>query len=454
MSRLKHKLLGDDPDEIEIEESAESVERLNRIHAFVAGKGVIREERDGGFQIESVRMFHDFYADDGVWSRGAKGGDVFTSVAKIWMQSPLRRKYSRIVLDPTNESRGVYNLWRGFSHKPSAKASCERYLDHLFYNVCRGDKALYRWLVGWMAHLIQRPWEKPGTALVFKGKPGVGKSSVGQHLGALIARHYATVYTPRGLVGQFNAHMATAILVQIEEGFWAGDKAAEGALKHLITGPTIQLEKKGVDAIKLPSFHRYLITSNERWTVPARHDERRYAIFDVSDARAKDGEYFGAIQREMEAGGYAALMRHLLDFDLSSVDVRAIPHTEALTAEKITGLRGLPAWWHDVLAAGELPPDRLSRFDEEPAEWRSSSISIRADDLRDAYETWIRARRHQGDVLSATGFGIEFRDVCPGANRTQRRAERGQRTRFYELPPLTECRLAFGDWLGSKVDWS
>lgn len=437
----------------EIEERAEIVARLNRKHAYVAGKGVIREDAQGGFNIESVTQFHDYYCDTVVWSKAKSGADVRTPVSKIWMESPERRKYERIVLDPQGKARGAYNLWKDFSFEPG-EGDCGLFLDHLFENVCKGNRADYRWLVGWMAHLIQRPWEKPGTAVVFKGKPGVGKSSVGEHLGALIARHCVTVSTPRGLMGQFNAHLGAALLVLVEEGFWAGDKAAESDLRHKITGPTFNLERKGQDIIELPSFHRYMITSNERWTVPAQHEERRYAIFDVSDAHMKDEAYFGAVADQMKAGGYRALMRHLLDFDLSRVNVRSIPHTEALAAEKITGLRNVRAWWHEVLASGELPASHDSAgFGRESGAWADEGVSVRADDLRHAYESWVRARRHHGDVYTANAFGGELKDMCPSAKRVQRR-ERHERPRFYELPTLDECRADFSKWLNSEVDWS
>jgi hypothetical protein len=248
--------------------------------------------------------------------------------------------------------------------------------------------------------------------------------------------------------------MATALLVQIEEGFWAGDKSAEGALKHLITGPTVMLEKKGVDAIELPSFHRYIMTSNERWTVPARHDERRYCVLDVSDARARDGEYFGAISREMQEGGHGALMRYLLDFDLSHVEVRTIPQTAALAVEKITGLRGVQAWWHEVLAAGVIPCDGRERFDREAPDWREQSVSVRTDDLRSALDVWLRGRRHHGDILTADMFGRELRDMCPSAKRVRLREAKAERIYFYRVPSLDQCRREFAQWLGSKVDWS
>ena len=53
------------------------------------------------------------------------------------------------------------------------------------------------------------------------------------------------------MTGQFNAHMASCLLLQADEAVWAGDKAAEGRLKGLITSPIQQIEAKGVDPIRL-----------------------------------------------------------------------------------------------------------------------------------------------------------------------------------------------------------
>lgn len=116
-----------------IEQSYDIVRRLNRIHAFVAGKGVIREDESGGFAIESVRQFQDWYANDGIWTKTPSGADKFTSAAQIWMQSPERRQFESIVFKPNDTTPDAYNLWCGFEHHNAREGdSCERYLDHLF----------------------------------------------------------------------------------------------------------------------------------------------------------------------------------------------------------------------------------------------------------------------------------------------------------------------------------
>jgi phage/plasmid-associated DNA primase len=129
------------------------------------------------------------------------------------------------------------------------------------------------------------------------------------------------------LVGHFNAHLETAIVVFADEAFWAGDKQGEGTLKTLITSDTIRVERKGIDS-KSARSHVYLImASNSDWVVPASGDERRYLVLDVSSKRRQDHEYFAALEREWQAGGREAFMHYLLHLDLSSFNVRKVPQS-------------------------------------------------------------------------------------------------------------------------------
>ena len=95
-----------------------------------------------------------------------------------------------------------------------------------------------------MAHLVQRRRERPGIALVLRGRKGTGKTKLGEVLGSLFAPHYFPGDDARYLVGQFNQHMASRLLLQADEAMWAGDKAAEGRLKGLITSKIQMIELK------------------------------------------------------------------------------------------------------------------------------------------------------------------------------------------------------------------
>ena len=217
-------------------------------------------------------------------------------------------------------------MWGGFAVKPKPKSrGYSNFDDHLLNNVCRGNRDIYRWLFGFFAHMVQRPRERIGVALVMRGKMGSGKTKVGEIFGSLLPRHYCLVDDPRYVIGQFNAHMGNCLLLQADEAVWAGDKAAEGRLKGLVTSPFQQIEAKGVDPIRLKNYVRLIMTSNEDWVVPAGKDERRFCVLDVDPRCAQNHDYFREMDEQLDDGGREALLADLLAFDLSTVNLPPDP---------------------------------------------------------------------------------------------------------------------------------
>ncbi len=129
-------------------------------------------------------------------------------------------------------------------------------------------------------------------------------------------------------------------MLQVEEGFWAGDKKAEGALKHMITSDKVLVEPKYVDAFEVANYARLLVTSNNEWIVPAGFGERRFAVLDADDARANDLAYFAALRRELfEDGGCARFLKYLLeDVRIDFQTLRRPPATPALLEQQLESL--------------------------------------------------------------------------------------------------------------------
>jgi hypothetical protein len=282
-------------------------------------KEAISSEGKPGFNLITLSAFNHWLENRFVKVRRKK-----IPLPKHWLRHPHRRQYEGLVFLPGRKDPRYYNLWRGFSVEPRL-GSCQLFLDHLLDNVCQGDAALYLWVLGWFADLFQNPGRKCGTSLVIRGKMGTGKTTVGKIIGSLLGDHYVPVSDPRYVTGRFNNHLLSCILLHADEGFWAGDRAAEGKLKDLVTGDQHFIEQKGIDPFKVRNFIRLLVTGNPHWIVPAGMEERRFAVLDCGEDHMQDHSYFAAIEQEMENGGREALLDYLLRYDLSQVDLRTVP---------------------------------------------------------------------------------------------------------------------------------
>jgi Family of unknown function (DUF5906) len=62
----------------------------------------------------------------------------------------------------------------------------------------------------------------------------------------------------RYITGRFNSHLADCLLLHADEAFWAGDHAAEGKLKDLVTGHDHFIEYKGKEPVRVQNFVRLL----------------------------------------------------------------------------------------------------------------------------------------------------------------------------------------------------
>lgn len=434
------------------------VERLNETHALiiVGGHAVVLREittPDGqpDLQFLSVDAFKEWHRPNRIEVGVGKDGEPkYSSLANVWLNSVERRQYLGLTFSPDSKDDSFYNLWRGFAVEPKHGAF-PLFQSHILENVCRGDVHLFDWVMGWFAQLVQQPTVKPGTALVLRGKQGTGKSKVGEVFGSLFGPHYLSASSPHRLTGRFNAHLASCLLLHAEEAFWSGDHQAESQIRDLITSSHHLIEHKGREPFRVRNLTRLFVTGNADWIIPAAFEERRFAVLDMSDDRRQDHDYFAAIDREMAGGGREALLHYLLNFDLSQVDLRRIPITEALNEQKLRSMRPEEKWWHGRLQAGCLLP-------EHDGEW---STEVSADRLFESYvahaaKTNIKTRAAEIEL------GLMLRDFVPGISRSRRRfAEpdgfsgmKSVRAYVYILPPLPQCRAAWEGRLGTTIDWS
>jgi len=438
----------------------DAVRRLNRTHALVMTGGralILRESIDERGRLEPQFLRREDFClwhgpEQFICADGKRRG-----IGDLWLKHAERRQYDGLVFAPEGAPEGWYNLWRGFEVEPRP-GSWGTFRDHLLTNVCSGSDELFRFVFGWFAHLVQRPAERLGVALVLRGLQGTGKTKVGEVFGAMLRRHYLLVDDPRYIVGQFNAHLVSCLLLQADEGFWAGDKQAEGRLKSLITSERHMIERKGVDPVPVRNLVRLLVTSNNDWVVPAGFEERRFAVLDVAPNVMQNAEYFAEIDREMAAGGLAGLLHDLLAFDLSKVNLRAIPATSALFEQKIDTMSVEQSWWYERLIDGTPTRDHASWPERVPKN------SLHVD-----YRTFADNHHRSGRKRTPAQLGVLLAKMIPGLGKSKmivpvfdetgapKRDMHGENivksVHCYILPPLESCRAHFAEMVRHPIDW-
>jgi hypothetical protein len=332
------------------------LDRLNQRYAIVqvGSKVPVLQENADGFELLPPAQFHQLISNQ-ITQIGGRS----VPISQAWLKHARRRQFSRIVFEPGETlTEGAYNLWRGFTVQPLV-GDCSLFLAHLRDNVAQGNEDHYKYLLMWFAAIMQKPAQKVGTCVVLRGKMGSGKSFVGEAFGKLLGRHYRKVARADQVVGRFNSHLESCLLLQAEEAFWAGSHEAEGVIKDLITNSTQQVERKGIDLIEVANHVRLLVTSNADWVVPAGLEERRFAVFDVGEAQLQNRKYFGNIVQQLESGGYEALLKLLLEYPIEWEFLHTIPATAALAEQKVHSLGPAAQWMLDLLNAGYLPGDKL-----------------------------------------------------------------------------------------------
>lgn len=290
-----------------------------------------------------------------------KGNPKFRPLGHWWLEHPLRRQYRQIDFLPGRESPDdVFNLWRGFAVEP-ARGTWRAMQRHIWVVLARRDRAAFRYIMRWAAWAVQNPAERAEVALVFRGARGTGKGTFGRWIKQLFGQHGLHIMSSKHITGNFNAHLRDCALLFADEAIAPEDRAAEGVLKGFLTEPTLPIEGKGRDLIEAPNHLHVIMASNDDWVVPAGPDERRFAVFDVSEERKQDVGWFGAIDAEMRDGGAAAMLHDLLRLRLGEWHPRReIPQTAGLARQKVASLQSRPVErvWFEMLQTGELPTGR------------------------------------------------------------------------------------------------
>ncbi len=444
------------PPEQTTDDLNQAIETMNKNNAVVLHGDkcvVIRDmyDEDGNPEFRFIGMngFHAYHENNQVWvAEGEKNRAV--QVSRMWMRDKRRRTFDGVTFDPTGQAPETYlNLWKGYSVDPCEHGDWSLLKTHLLDNVCSGDKNLWLYLVTWMAQMFQQPDVKPGVMMVLKGNKGVGKTILSTYLQQILGNHAVKISRAEHLTGKFNAHLANRLLVAVEEGYWAGDKQADGPLKDLVTDYRVLVEKKGYDPIRVKNLMRILMTTNNDWVVPASRDERRYCVIEVGEKQKQNRKYFSAIDKQMQDGGLARMLHDLLHFDITQCDLNKIPQTQALNDQKTQSFEPREAYWYSVLNSEMIKHDG-----EHSVEYPINGMADRIP-RREVYDGYLRFCRDIGYRRPVTDMSLmrKVYEMCPSIRHRGVRCSGVGRPWGIKVPNIQVARQEFDQYCGFKNEW-
>ncbi len=365
----------------------EALAEMNARCCFVADHGGTATYATIGpnrtIQPRSKEEMAAIFASYAVELPDGKGGARFVPVFLWWSMNRGRNAYDRSLYDPegmlTLPGERVLNTWRGLALEP-AQGSWRRMRRHLYLVICNGDRWTFKYLLRWLAHVVQRPGTSPGVMIVLRSdREGTGKSSVARWMRAMLGPHAHEANGHREIVGDFNEAVVEKSFVVLEEAVFPGDHKAADALKAMITAETLRINPKGKRGYVIPNSLHLMMTTNNRRAVFAGADARRFLVLDVQ--RKMDRAYFDALHAEAGAGGVEAMLDALLKIDLGRFNPREVPTTQALIEQQRQSADDTHRWISDaVLGDGLVPGLQGGSF----GCWVSSAA------LHRGYSMWAR----------------------------------------------------------------
>jgi hypothetical protein len=366
--------------------------------------------------------------------------------AAFWV-SPNTHVFDAVAFDPRPQGPNVLNYW---SPPPAAprRGDWSVVRDFLRDVICSGNQKHYDYLLRYIAHMLQRPEEKPGVMLVLLGGQGTGKGTLFRLLGKLWPRTMLQVSDVAHVVGQFNAAMERNYVICMDEALFSGDRKAMDRLKSLITEPDITVEQKYEPRRTIRSFHRFFAASNHDHFGRIDVDDRRFVFLRTSTDRQRDHDYFGQIYRALETESVlAALTYDLLALDLTHFNVRDRPVTAENTEQKVRSLEGFDRYWFEVLCTGDLGATSAHGSGRV---WTDSVFVPTSMLVAGSRGFQQGVRQHQ--PLQSREISRALGKWCPEATSSRSTVHR-QQVRGYQLPALQVARTSFEKAAGGQIIW-
>lgn len=277
------------------------------------------------------------FRDEWLFQHSAKMGD-YTPFFPIWDSDQTRRTITHIDYKGTEPTTFVKELRFVGGQGGDAVPGALELFQTLVANAAGDDAILTHYLTSWLAHMIQKPFDLPGVAVVITGAKGCGKDTLGDFLiQKVIGCHHAYNYQQNEqFFEKHDVERLDRFLIKLEEADASICGKNSSTLKSFITCSTNAVNPKGQKTITVPNYVRYMFTTNKAVPVDIGENERRFVLLRSGSSLLGDVAFWTRCRSVLfdTPGAGAAVYAWLASFPLDGFQVRTLPKNEYYEAMK------------------------------------------------------------------------------------------------------------------------
>lgn len=290
--------------------------------------------------------------------------------------------------DITYNKKKVFNTFPGFPFKRRADwkeseiTKISRILWHMEHVLCNGSAEVFSYYLNYLAHMIQKPYEKPEVCIVFSSVQGTGKSICHDFVGSLVGDSLCyTMAEATDMTGSFNKQLENKLFVVANECRCFDETLNMEKLKSLITDRTMKIEPKHVDAYNVNNPLRMIFHTNSTYPLPLSVGDRRFLIVRIDSERLQNRAYYDVLIKDMQNPDCAeTFFQFLASRDIRDYNPRIIPETNAKKELKVMSLHSSARFIRDIILGDFELHDFFTKKD--------GTKVIATADLYAAFERW------------------------------------------------------------------
>ena len=389
---------------------ASQKEKFEMEHFIIEDPLIYCRERQGQDGLSNIAMYkkNEFIDIVSPWQHMEvkKNGDtVYSPLFRKWIQDETRRSYEMLdfIPDKNYKNDRIYNTFKGFDYDDYDRGYnkkewvIEFFKKHLLLLVDNDQKAM-QYVLNFIAHIFQKPYELPGICLLFRSIEGMGKDGMLEIIQKLLGKEYvAGTENLNEVFGDFNGILKHKLILQLNETDSRQGFAFKDNLKDQITKTQVRINEKNMKPYIIKNYARIFIFTNNMNPIDISQSDRRYCVFQASSNKPNT-EYFNKLYSILDNNdALYTLFEYLSTIDISNFNIRDRPITKAYTEMKERNIHPFNQFLHNIVVKQQM--DKYFRKNTYKIHTTTKNILATSSDILSAYEKYTRKNKIKSEEL-------------------------------------------------------